>query len=1140
MFGQRFSLSRFVTPVEMLLVLTVAFISLPLAFAQNSGGKLSGQLTDQSGAFIPGVQIRARNISTNVVRMTQSNGSGYYALQLPVGVYTITASHTGFKTAVQQNVTITVGGDVGLDIHLQLASARTVVQVQAQASPLIAPNDSSVQTTVGNALVSTLPVEVAGGMRNSADFLKLTPGYQGNSFEANLNGGDGLDQEVLIDGANVSPVGFGTGIQGTQMTVPSFAVQEFQVIGDNVDAQYGRTSTGAIKYVFKSGTNEFHGSAFEYNRNEVYDSRNFFTVNRGLDRQNEFGFELGGPIKRDKTFFYGYYDGFRYTNSNPATFYSLLTPAMKAGDFTAPGIPPIYDPATTAANTQGGFTRQQFSCNGALNTICSNRISPISAYFASLFPNPNLPGLTNNYVGTSTTTNNSDQFLIKVDHNFSSVSELSASYSWMTNPQSSNCTFGLELCGSQTPDHGDRAIVNWNKTISSNKLNHLMVSFNIWYFFTHTGGQNSLSSGSNLNAKAGLGGILNESGQALVTTGPYYLGVGGAVNKIAHSDGEIGDDFSWARGSHQIQTGFNTTQFFTIGLQHAAGPAGAISPFGEFVFGPQETGLPGNAATGYSVSSFLLGDVDIGTYGQQPSQAWVMPYYAVYAQDKWKIRHNLTFSYGLRWDYNSPITERQDRIANFDPALPNPGAGNLLGALAFAGSGAGRSGKAQFANPWHRGFGPRLGIAYALNSGTVFRAAYGIMYDTNSGPAIFMNQQGFYTNATLESLNGGVTPAFNWNTGFPLVPLGPYFTPTFANDSSTAYFQPNGARLPMVENYNVGVQKELWGGLVVDASYVGTQAHFMLNGGLDYNQLNPRYLTLGSLLASDINSTEARAAGIPLPYPGFTGTVAQALRPFPQYQSITLSSNPVSNNVYNSFQIRAQKRLNRGISFLITYTVSKDLTDAPGYGGGAFLGAAQNYYNLRAEKAVASFDVPQAFVAAYTYDLPLGKGKMLNFGNSIANKILGGWTTSGIITLQSGNPVGITTELSLPAIGSIRPNVIPGQPFYVNHNRGSFDPTTDSYLNINAFAAPPPFSFGDAPPLFDQIRSFGTRQWDLALMKKIPLTERFSLSLKGEFFNVLNAVNFGPPVTDLNNSSFGKIFTAANPRTGQISATVSW
>jgi len=201
---------------------------------------------------------------------------------------------------------------------------------------------------------------------------------------------------------------------------------------------------------------------------------------------------------------------------------------------------------------------------------------------------------------------------------------------------------------------------------------------------------------------------------------------------------------------------------------------------------------------------------------------------------------------------------------------------------------------------------------------------------------------------------------------------------------------------------------------------------------------------------------------------------------------------------------------------------------------------AQNYYNLRAEKSMSSFDVPQAFVAAYTYDLPVGKGKRLNLTNPVADKILGGWTTSGIVTLQSGFPLGATTELSLPAIGPIRPNVVPGQPLYLQHDRGSFDPASNVYLNINALTAPPPFSFGNAPPLFGQVRAFGLREWDMALMKRISFTERISLTLKGEFFNILNTVNFGAPVTDINNPSFGRIFSAGNPRLGQLSGTLSW
>jgi len=1115
---------------SMAILILVVLISPGELRSQQSGGRISGQVADPSGATIADAQVEARHIATNVVTTAKSNTSGYYTIQLPVGGYEIKVSHSGFSTSVLQNVTVTVGSDVGLNVGLVVASQATEVNVTESVFPLITPDEASGSTTVESALVANMPVEVSGGMRNSADFLRITPGWQGTSFSARLNGGVGLDQEVMVDGVNVSPVGFGTGIQGQQMTVPSFAVQEFQVVGTNVDAQYGRTSSGAIKYAFKSGTNDFHGSAFEYLKNEALDARNYFATTRALDRQNEFGADIGGPIKKDKTFFYGYYDGFRFSQSNPATFYSLLTPAMKTGDFSAPGIPAIYDPTT----------HEQFSCAGVLNVICPDRISPISASFMGLLPDPNLPGITNNYKGTSSTTNDSDQFLVKITQELHPGSSISGSYSFMTEPTTAIGAFGTPLSGSIAGNHGTRIIFNWTQSISPTLLNHFMAGESRWAFSSNNGGMTSLANGPDFNQQAGLTGV-DPAGEANLFVGPYFLGIGGYVNKQSHTEWELGDDLTWTRGGHLLQFGAKHQTYYTIGLQ------AVCQPVGTFDFGPAETSNPGNSATGFSVASFELGAVDSGNWCQEPSSAWVMPYSALYAQDHWKIRRNLTLSYGLRWEYSAPITERKDRMANFDPTLLNSGAGNLPGALIFAGSGPGRSGKTTFGDNWFKGFGPRIGIAYSPNASTVFRAAYGVMYDTNAGPAIFQNQQGYFTNATLSSLDGGITPAFKWATGFPSVPLGPIFDPTFANGGSTSYMQPNGAREPMVENWNVGVQHQMPGGIVVDASYVGTAIHHIIVGNLDMNQLNPSYLSLGSLLDSQVDSPAAQAAGIAVPYPGFVGTVAQALRPYPQYQQILLVQDPVGNNSYNSLQIKAQKAYSSGVSFVLSYTLSKDLTDADGEGGGGFIGGAQNYYNLRAEKAVAAEDVPQAFVAGYSYDLPIGKGKkFLNLQNSTLDKIIGGWTTSGIITVQSGTPLGVTTELNLPAITGpasgyntpqgVRPNVV-GTNFYVNHDSGTFNGATDLYLNPAAFALPAPFSFGDAPRLFSQIRSFGLREWDAALLKKFRFTDRLSLGLKAEFFNVLNGVNFGAPVTDLQNPSFGHIFSAGNPRTGQVSGT---
>jgi hypothetical protein len=1121
---------------RVLFVLTVGFLSVSAGFAQGVGGKVSGRATDPSGAFMPGVQISAQNSRTNVESETQTDTSGYYLLQLPSGDYVVSVSATGFATLVQRDVTVTIGGDVGLDFHLKVATTATIVEVKGDASDeLITPTSSVVQTTVDSSLVMAVPVAVSGAMRNANAFLKLEPGYNG----ASLNGGAPQTQPVTVDGADVSPVGFGTGVGTPPFAagIPSFAVQEFQVVGDSADANIGRTSTGAVMYALKSGTNQLHGSVFEYLKNTIFDAKNFFAATRGEDRQNEFGAEMGGPIRRDKTFFYAYYDGFRYSNTTTGVSYSLLTPAMKAGDFTAPGIPAIYDPATTVSNGAGGFTRQQFSCNGVLNTICPNRISHVSAFYASLYPNPTLPGITNNYKGTNVLQNNSDQFLVKIDHSFSPRSRLSASYNWNNNPQLTSCGFGVALCGG-TPasNHGDRAIVNWNFTISSTKVNHVILALTFEDYFQHKGGQNSFDSGDNLNAMAGLG-FVNQTGGAAINAGGYYLGTGSSINKDSHTNGRFGDDFSWVHGSHETQFGISVLRYYTIGSQGGFHPP----PFGTFTFSPLESGLPGNSATGYAAASFLLGEVDSAGFGENPEQAMVMPYYGLYAQDKLKIRSNLTLTYGLRWEYSSPVTHRNDFISNFDPILRNTGAGNYPGALVFAGFGIGQAGKRQFANAWFGGFGPRVGLAYAWKPGTVIRAAFGIMYDTNSQPAIVLNSQGYYANSTVTSPSAGVASAFNWNNGFPAIPLGPNLNPTVANGASTSWMPPNGAREPMVENYNVGIQQKLWGGVVLDASYVGTQSHHMgispfnSNPGLNLNQLNPKYLALGTVLQSNVGSAQANAAGITAPYVGFVGTVAQALRPYPQYQAITFTDDPVGNEHYNALQIKAQKTLSGGLSMILTYTYEKNITDVNGFG-------AQNYYNLEAEKAVASFDIPQSLVGSYTYDLPIGKGKLLGFNNSLANKLLGGWTTSGILTLQSGKPITVTTELSLPGIGPILPNVVAGQPLYGPHaSRGSFDPGVDKYINASAFASPAPFTFGNAPRYFDSLRAFGLRNLDVALQKRFPITERLSFSLKGEFFNVLNTVNFGAPNADIQSAAFGKITSiVGNPRQGQVSGTLSW
>ncbi len=315
------------------LVVIAALLTVP-AFSQGQvGGRISGRVTDPSDAVVPNATISAQNENTNVVIKAQTNDSGYYAMQVPAGKYTVTVTAAGFGTVVLNNRVVLVGSDSGGDVHLAIATTASVVEVQGDASQeLIAPSSSQTQTSVDNEMVASVPIEVSGTLRNASAFLKLEPGYNGTS----LNGGGANGAVVTVDGADVSAVGFGSGNQSISyaMPVPSFAVQEFQVVGSNQDAEVGRTSTGGVTYALKSGTNAFHGSAFEFNRNTIYDAKTFFQKVRGQDHQNEFGFDAGGPIFKNRTFFYGYYDGYRYKTSNTGVIYSLLTPDMKKGDFS--------------------------------------------------------------------------------------------------------------------------------------------------------------------------------------------------------------------------------------------------------------------------------------------------------------------------------------------------------------------------------------------------------------------------------------------------------------------------------------------------------------------------------------------------------------------------------------------------------------------------------------------------------------------------------------------------------------------------------------------------------------------------------------------------------------------------------------
>jgi hypothetical protein len=570
-------------------------------------------------------------------------------------------------------------------------------------------------------------------------------------------------------------------------------------------------------------------------------------------------------------------------------------------------------------------------------------------------------------------------------------------------------------------------------------------------------------------------------------------------------------------------------------------------------FTPEMTGLPGSTATtGDGFASFLLGAVsggnwsDVGNLSRHRFSAM-----SLYAQDDIKATHKLTMNVGLRYDLFWPLSDAYGRITSFDPSIPNPGADNVLGALQFGGSGNGRTGSNRFQDLYHKAFGPRVGLAYALGERTAIRAAYGIYYQELKEPGWGGANDGFFTQRSFVSPDG-FTPAFQMANGLPMnFPIGPTLDPALLNGQAIYYADPSSGRPPVAQNWQLSIERQLNQKLVLDVGYVATKGNHLIASNRIYNQVDPRYLSLGTLLDADISSPQAAAAGISAPYPSFTGTVAQALRPFPQYQDISTAnlfgSDKSGSSSYHSLQAKLQGRLATGLNLSVAYTFSKNLTDnsnnrdldifAPNHY------SAQNGYDPKAEKTYAGMDIPHNLIVGFVYDFPFGPGRTYK-GSGVPAMILGGWSMSGVLTYQSGlmiaTPSPASSHVPLFA-GSIRPDLVPNGPMLTSAARsGHFDPINDIYLNPGAWASPAPFSFGDAPGMTG-VRVPPMLNEDLALTKNIPIVERFHAEFRADAFNVFNRTVFGFPSTDLSSPGFGVISSQRNnPRTLQVGMKLSF
>lgn len=1215
--------------VGLVAILTVLGLSGPLQAQRSDRGGITGVVTDPTGSSVSGATVKVRNEDTGVETALVTNDSGAYATPpLVLGNYSVIVDHAGFKTSVNSGIRLLGAETIRRDITLAVGSVSESIEVKAGAEQLQVTTPD-VSHTVDEKYYRDIPIITAGDVRLAEAMLQIQPGYlpmkpngdpmfRGSQFNSRINGGQTMATENFFDGA---AFGYAVGHQQSQESAPpAESIQEMKVISTTYSAQYGHTSGGFIEYTSKSGTNQLHGSAYEFFANDALNARGFFDADCNAAgqctsraktpvRNNAFGFTLGGPVViphvydgKNKTFFFTNIDWTRYRSGVlPGFGNTTPTDAFKAGDFSsllttnqiatdALGRPvfqgQIFDPSTT--RLVGGVpVRDPYP--GNIIPAGDPNLSVVASRIAGFMVHPDRAGdafnVAGNPSGDQTWLLNARTIEFRVDHAFTPNFRMSESFYWGHRPSIRNCgevagcntQFDGETSPSKNTDYYGNGFyqriatqhthTQFDWIIRPNILNHTTIAWDRWFM-----GGNPLSAGASWPQRlwAGTPGASVANGGGLLTgdAGPPLIDFQGTIpyNSIGqYGWGKFGfltnnrwqfsDDLSIVKGKHTIKVGFEYRwhQFPFSGWAVA-------NEGGEFAFNSQETagydsaGNNLNGQTGESFASFLLGQVHSSTQTIPFHPMFYEAYTSPWINDEFKVTSRLTITAGLRFDYQFARTESRDQMSTFDPNTPNPGAGNLPGAIIFAGKGNGRSGTRSFERPNHDAWGPRLGFAYRLGDKTAIRGGYGIYYSGISFDQ-FIGQPtlGFQSNPTLNNTTNGQSPAFLFDNGFPqsdpscggsCIKIPPFIDPTVGNNQSVIAVAKNGLTLPRYQNYSLTFERQLTNNMRLDVSYIANRGSRLTNNwqslGVGANMLDPSVLTLGAnTLSSPCNSTVAVggicAGGVALPYATFNGDVAQALRRYPQYQNILWRDVPTGSSIYNALEVVLEQRFAHGLQFRAGYTYSRLNNDGAesAQGGNGVNATVQNPACPHVcEWGLSQDDTPNVFLFGYSWEIPGGK----KF-HGAAGALLGGWNLSGALRYESGRPLNVFMNNDLGGLifnGQKRPNRVKGTSAIAKHS-GFFNPLTMNYFNAAAWADPGPGQFGDAPRADGSVRGTPTYNEDASVFKVFKLHEQLAMRFDAEFGNIFNRTDFCNPNTNFSAGSFGTINTQCNqPRSIQF------
>jgi hypothetical protein len=1151
--------------------------------AQSDRGSITGTINDPASALVPGAKVVAKNVETGTLTETAATATGNYTLtSLTAGTYDVSAEASGFKRMVQTGILVQVAQTARLDFTLQVGMTTDSVTVTGEA-PILKTENAEQSMNVSGDKVNNLPLNfggggsAGGGIRNWLSFIILAPGVSGTGYTAPVNGiptGSYGNFKVYLEGQD------STSVNDANWTASVAAasvetINEFAVQSSNFSAEFGQVAGGFYNFTTKSGTNQLHGSAYEYWANEAMDAAHPFSHLRDRDRKNDYGFTVGGPVwipklynGKNKTFFFLSLERFANNQLSVSSYGTVPTAAYRNGDFSAAltgrtltdsssgqTFPEngIYDPTSTQT-VNGRVVRTLFPNN----TIPKSMMDPVALKIQALIPAPinNLNLL--NWIPAIVTNTKQQMPSFKIDQNLNEKNKLSFYWTYQsTDSPAYPDGLPIPLTGARPKVvEGTQYRLNYDRTISPTLILHAGAGF---YRFLNP----DSSPAGVLNYDAvGLLGLVgsasNPSGFPNVTN----LGVnnqGGASNYGPNTaDHQFTDKLSWVssatyvRDSHTFKAGLELKQD-VYSDQNVQGVQGQYS------FGNGPTAVPflqtasvGGGSIGAGYASFLLGQVTYTNVNAPRNTQMRKMNWSVYLQDNWKLTRKLTLDYGLRWDYTPMGHEQHYREAEIGINTPNPAAGGIPGGYIFEGYGQGRC-NCLFSRSYPYAFGPRLAVAYQINAKTVFRAGWGITYSggdswgymnggtpvaglginsvTNStgyGFAVSQFQNGIHYNQAdlyAATLNPGVAP----------LPGTLAAAPAWA----AQFRDPDGGRPARVNQWNISLQRQLTKDMTLEAAYVGNRGAWEESRSLaSLNAISPaRIQALGldltnsatrSLLTSQICSTAAVSAGFKLPYAGFpcTASVAQSLRPFSEFNdSLAWWFAPLGDSWYDSLQVRFTRRFSHGLDVTSNFTYQKELCL-----GSVGCAGANDAFNRSTNKALTPSSTPFIWVTAFTYQTP----KLTN--NKLIRQLVGGWTWGGILRYASGSLIGVAssrTNLNTWTFNTnTRFNRVPGQPLFLEDpNCHCINPNSNQQiLNPAAWADTPVGTWGQGAPYYNDYRWQHQASESMNIGRTFQLRERMSLNVRAEFFNVFNRVYL--PTPSASNPLATATFTGAGVPTG--------